>query len=119
MFKRGIIWNDDPDADDTIKVTVVATGFEYNKLNKITNVDLGNLIILDNDYTFSKKRAMDSEEGRSLPATEGGVIQTIGFTTQSNHPVFDENERKGQINCGNFDNGIYCVDMDYRMHSRE
>lgn len=93
MFKRGIIWNDDPDADDTIKVTVVATGFEYNKLNKITNVDLGNLIILDNDYTFSKKRAMDSEEGRSLPATEGGVIQTIGFTTQSNHPVFDENNK--------------------------
>lgn len=93
MFKRGIIWNDDPDADDTIKVTVVATGFEYNKLNKITNVDLGNLIILDNDYTFDKRKSMDSEEGRSLPATEGGVIQTIGFTTQSSHPVFDENNK--------------------------
>lgn len=93
MFKRGIIWNNDPEADDTIRVTVVATGFEYNKLNKITNVDLGNLIILDNDYTFSKKKAMDSEEGRSLPATEGGVIQTIGFTTQSSHPVFDESNK--------------------------
>jgi len=93
MFKRGIIWNDDPDADDTIRVTVVATGFEYNKLNKITNVDLGNLIILENDYVFDKKRVMDSEEGRSLPATEGGVIQTIGFNTQSSHPVFDENNK--------------------------
>ena len=93
MFKRGIIWNDDPDADDTIRVTVVATGFEYNKLNKITNVDLGNLIILDNDYVFDKKRVMDSEEGRSLPATEGGVIQTIGFNTQSSHPVFDEQNK--------------------------
>lgn len=93
MFKRGIIWNDDPNADDTIRVTVVATGFEYNKLNKITNVDLGNLIILDNNYTFDKKKAMDSEEGRSLPATEGGVIQTIGFTTQSSHPVFDESNK--------------------------
>ena len=93
MFKRGIIWNDDPDADDTIRVTVVATGFEYNKLNKITNVDLGNLIILDNDYVFDKKRVMDSEEGRSLPATEGGVIQTIGFNTQSSHPVFDETNK--------------------------
>ena len=93
MFKRGIIWNDDPDADDTIRVTVVATGFEYNKLNKITNVDLGNLIILDNDYVFDKKRIMDSDEGRSLPATEGGVIQTIGFNTQSSHPVFDEQNK--------------------------
>lgn len=93
MFKRGIIWNDDPDADDTIRVTVVATGFEYNKLNKITNVDLGNLIILDNDYVFDKKRMMESEEGRSLPATEGGVIQTIGFNTQSSHPVFDEQDK--------------------------
>ena len=93
MFKRGIIWNDDPDADDTIRVTVVATGFEYNKLNKITNVDLGNLIILDNDYVFDKKRIMDAEEGRSLPATEGAVIQTIGFNTQSSHPVFDEQNK--------------------------
>ncbi len=93
MFKRGIIWNDDPDADDTIRVTVVATGFEYNKLNKITNVDLGNLIILDNDYVFDKKRVMDSEEGRSLPATEGSVTQTIGFNTQNSHPVFDENDK--------------------------
>ncbi len=93
MFKRGIIWNDDPDADDTIKVTVVATGFEYNKLNKITNVDLGNLIILDNDYVFDKKKEMDCEEGRSLPATEGAVIQTIGFNTQSSHPFFDDEHK--------------------------
>ena len=93
MFKRGIIWNDDPNADDTIRVTVVATGFEYNKLNKITNVDLGNLIILDQDFTFNKRKAMDTEEGRSLPATEGSVIQTIGFTTQSSHPVFSEDNK--------------------------
>lgn len=93
MFKRGIIWNDDPDADDTIRVTVVATGFEYNKLNKITNVDLGNLIILDSDYVFDRKKVLESEEGRSLPATEGGSIQTIGFNTQSNHPVFSEDDK--------------------------
>ena len=36
---------------------------------------------------------MDSEEGRSLPATEGSVIQTIGFNTQSSHPVFDEQNK--------------------------
>ena len=93
MFKRGIIWNDDPQADDTIRVTVVATGFEYNKLNKITNVDNTNLIELDTDFVFDKKKIQQSEEGRSLPATEGGVIQTIGFNVQSAHPVFDEDNK--------------------------
>jgi len=93
MFKRGVIWNEDPDADDTIKVTVVATGFEYNKINKITNVDLGNLIILDNDFVYNKKRFNESEDGVSLPPTEGGVITTIGFTTQNNHMSFDVNNK--------------------------
>ena len=93
MFKRGIIWNDDPEADDTIRVTVVATGFEYNKLNKITNVDNTNLIELDNDFVFDKKKVLHSEEGRSLPATEGDAIQTIGFNVQSSHPFFDEHNK--------------------------
>ncbi len=93
MFKRGIIWNDDPDADDTIRVTVVATGFEYNKLNKITNVDTTNLVELTTDYVFDKKKKYQDEEGISLPPSEGGVIQTIGFNVQSTHPVFDESNK--------------------------
>ena len=58
MFKRGIIWNEDPNADDTITITVVATGFEYNKLNIITNVDLGNLIIINNKYFDTRTNHM-------------------------------------------------------------
>lgn len=95
MFKRGIIWNEDPDADDTISITVVATGFEYNKLNKITNVDMGNLIIVGNDFVYNKETQQSSEEGRSLPVTTDEAEQII---TSSNTTVrrlfnFDESNK--------------------------
>ena len=88
MFKRGIIWNEDPDADDTINITVIATGFEYNKLNKITNVDAGNLIIIDDDFVFDKGIRAKEGEGISLPAMDGNR-QTIGFNTQENRRTFN------------------------------
>ncbi len=89
IFKRGIIWNEDPDADDTIKITVIATGFEYSKLNKITNVDLGNLITISDDFVYDKSRR-DEGEGVSLPDT--GSIQNIGYNTQENRRTFNFSE---------------------------
>lgn len=96
MFKRGIIWNEDPNADDTIQITVIATGFEYSKLNKITNVDLGNLIRIKDDFHFDKGRMTDSsEEGISIPETDSSRVQTIGYNTQVNRRTFNfaENQR--------------------------
>jgi cell division protein FtsZ len=89
IFKRGIIWNEDPNADDTIKITVIATGFEYSKLNKITNVDLGNLITISDDFVYDKSRR-DEGEGVSLPDT--GSIQNIGYNTQENRRTFNFSE---------------------------
>ena len=89
IFKRGIIWNEDPNADDTIKITVIATGFEYSKLNKITNVDLGNLITISDDFVYDKSRR-DEGEGVSLPDT--GTIQNIGYNTQENRRTFNFSE---------------------------
>lgn len=88
-FKKGIIWHDDPNADDTISITVVATGFEYNKLNKITNVDLGNLIILNSDFIYDKDDAWSSEDGISLPPVDSNVTQTIGFNDPTNQRKFN------------------------------
>ena len=89
ILKRGIIWNEDPNADDTIKITVIATGFEYSKLNKITNVDLGNLITISDDFVYNKSRR-DEGEGVSLPDT--GSIQNIGYNTQENRRTFSFSE---------------------------
>ncbi len=89
IFKRGIIWNEDPEADDTIKITVIATGFEYSKLNKITNVDLGNLITISDDFVYDRSRR-DDGEGVSLPET--AAIQNIGYNTQENRRTFNFGE---------------------------
>lgn len=90
-FKRGIIWNDDPEADDTIKITVVATGFEYSKLSEITNIDMGNLITINNDFVYQNADVYNPEEGRSLPVSESTVTQTIGIMrTGSRSFHFDE-----------------------------
>ncbi len=89
IFKRGIIWNEDPEADDTIKITVIATGFEYSKLNKITNVDLGNLITISDDFVYDRSRR-DDGEGVSLPET--AAIQNIGYNTQENRRTFNFSE---------------------------
>ena len=89
IFKRGIIWNEDPNADDTIKITVIATGFEYSKLNKIINVDMSNLISITDDFVYDKSRR-DSEDGVSLPDT--GSIQNIGYNTQENRRTFNFSE---------------------------
>ena len=93
MFKRGIIWNEDPNADDSIYITVAATGFEYSKLSNITNVDLGSLIVVDSDFEYDKSTKISSEDGISLPVTEGNVIQTIGYNTKTNLPKFHFDER--------------------------
>jgi len=92
-FKRGILWHDDPEADDTISITVIATGFEYNKMINLTNVDLGNLIIIDNDFVYDKQAKRSSDDGVSL---HGGssVVQTIGFnTTKTRTFNFREDEK--------------------------
>ena len=96
MFKRGIIWNEDPEADDTIHITVIATGFEYNKLNKITNVDAGNLISIDDDFVFDKGTRNKDGEGISLPAMDW-TRQTIGFNTQENRRTFNFSEEERPV----------------------
>lgn len=91
MFKRGIIWNEDPEADDTIHITVIATGFEYDKLNKITNVDLGNLIMIQDDFKYEKpvRGRGDAEGGIRLPATiDSSAIKTVGFISSENKRTF-------------------------------
>lgn len=102
-FKRGILWNEDPDADDSISITVIATGFEYNKMINITNVDLGNLIIIDNAFVYDKRAVRNSDEGISL---SGGtaVVQTIGFsTTRSRTFNFREDEKPLLCQCPELD----------------
>jgi len=77
-FKRGIIYDDDPEVGDRVKITAIATGFAMGKLGDITDVNLGNLIILDPDFTFTPVGARAGEE---IPLPEPGQITRVGFNS--------------------------------------
>ena len=49
--------------------------------------DLGNYILIDNNFTYSKKTVTDGEEGISLQETPGSRTK-IGFNTQDNRRTF-------------------------------
>ncbi len=58
-FKRGIIFDEDPEIGDRINITAIATGFKMSQLNDITDVSQGNIIVIRNDY-----------DGRRLPGEQ-------------------------------------------------
>ena len=43
-FKRGIVFDDDPDFGDKVSITVIATGFKMARIIEITEGNLGNII---------------------------------------------------------------------------
>ena len=83
-FKRGLIWDEDPQIGDRIQITAIATGFEVNKLSDITDVSVGKIIPLEEDFTYNRiNRGKEIE----LPA-DGVVIRTVGFNTAENCRTF-------------------------------
>ena len=51
------------------------------------NEDMGNYIIIDNDFSYSKNVTEDDGEGISLPEVQGPRTK-IGFNTQDNRRTF-------------------------------
>jgi len=82
-FKKGIIWEDDPEFGDQIKITAIVTGFDMGKLGDITDVNLGNIIRIPHDYVYERPGA---GEEISLPDTPPAT--KIGFNTAENKPNF-------------------------------
>lgn len=78
-FKRGIVYEMDENFGDTVNITVIATGFEMKRLNEITDVKVGNIIMIDSDFTYDKNLLLNSE-GIELPEVQS---QKIGFNKVS------------------------------------
>ena len=79
-FKRGLIWDDDPEIGDTIRITSIVTGLKFSDVIGATR-DMGNYIMIGKDFSYDKSR-MASSEGISLFADSGS--QQIGYNTKSN-----------------------------------
>ena len=81
-FKTGLVWEDDPEIGDTLKITAIATGFKVNDLSKIAKADLGNLIIIGKDFKFERPIAASVEEN-SLSDLPSGM-NMIGYNAADN-----------------------------------
>ena len=84
-FKRGIVYETDPDFADKVNITVIATGFEMKRLNEITNVKLGNIIEIDYGFTYKKGF------GTGCECLEQSEVQSqkIGYNSASIKTTFD------------------------------
>lgn len=66
-FKSGIVFNDDPNFGDTVRITVIATGFKMSMISEINNGEMGNYILIDNNFTYKRNTPLTDEEGIELP----------------------------------------------------
>ena len=82
-FKRGLIFDEDPDAGDRIQITAIATGFAFNNLIG-PDINLGKLIFIDKDFVYNKEE-LASGDGLSLPEDSNSHIV---YSSDSYSPAF-------------------------------
>ena len=74
-FKRGIVFDEDPEFGDKVSITVIATGFKMARIIEITEGNLGNIISIDSNFVYRKNEGI-AEEGIELPEVRS---QKIGY----------------------------------------
>jgi len=84
-FKRGIVYEMDPEFADKVNITVIATGFAMKRLNEITNVKLGNIIRIDSNFVYRKSSGAECGQIEH-PDTPS---RKIGFNSASIKTEFD------------------------------
>jgi len=83
-FKKGIIWDNDPEFGDKVRITAIVTGFEMDLGGLGLNKDLGNLVIIDEGFQWEQPR----HEGEvTIPA--GPDTIKIGYNNSDNAKHFN------------------------------
>ena len=77
-FKKGIVWDKDPNFGDKVRITAIVTGFEMGKIGEITDMNLGNIVVIDSNFVWEVGRR---GEEVSLPDIQ--PIK-IGFNSSDN-----------------------------------
>ena len=93
-FKKGIIWEDDPEFGDRVRITAIVTGFQMDLGGLGLNKDLGNLVIIDEGFQWDTP--VHGEEV-SLP----GMADTIkiGYNNSDNAKYFNFATEKKPVLC--------------------
>ena len=75
-FKKGLIWDDDPEIGDKVRITAIVTGFDMGQLGHITDVNLGNIVIIDRDFQWETVY-----KGAEVPLPDMAPSIKVGFNT--------------------------------------
>jgi len=78
-FKKGIIWENDPEFGDKIRITAIVTGFEMDLGGLGLNKDLGNLVIIDENFQWEQA----THEGE-VPLMGAAETIKIGYNNSDN-----------------------------------
>jgi len=78
-FKKGIIWDDDPEFGDKVRITAIVTGFEMDLGGLGLNKDLGNLVIIDENFQWDQ-----AEHGNEVTLPGGMETIKIGYNNSDN-----------------------------------
>ena len=91
-FKSGIVFDEDPEFGDRVNITVIVTGINTVILQPQT--DLGNIIVVDNDFVYVKGEGSNGEI--ELPETK---VQKIGYnsTALRKKHLFEDGNKPAMI----------------------
>ena len=85
-FKRGLIYDESPEAGDSVRITSIVAGLRYEDVIGESLRSSDNYIMLDSNYVYDRFEK-ESTEGISLPS--GNVITHIGFNSRDNERIFN------------------------------
>ena len=83
-FKKGIIWDNDPEFGDKIRITAIVTGFKMDLGGLGLNKDLGNLVIIDENFKWDL-----SDHGAEVSLPGGTETIKIGYNNSDNARTFN------------------------------
>lgn len=96
-YKKGLIYTDDPEFGDKVKITAIATGFKMNLIG-ITGTNAGKLIMIDKNYVAESNEYSTPKKGENgeiiLPdvAEEEIQVHKVGFNSSVNVRKFHFSE---------------------------
>ena len=94
-FKKGIIWDDDPEFGDKVRITAIVTGFHMDLGGLGLNKDLGNLVIIDEGFQWETSAHGDEVV---IPAGGSETIK-IGYNNSDNARSFNFATEQKPILC--------------------
>ena len=93
-FKKGIIWEDDPEFGDRVRITAIVTGFQMDLGGLGLNKDLGNLVIIDEAFVWET-----SGHGEEVSLPSGTDTIKIGYNNSDNAKYYNFASEKKPVLC--------------------